>query len=391
MAKKKKFFEERLKEGNWTALFNEVLEPALKSDLTLNELRVFLYICRMTWGWRKDSEVIRVRDIVKELGLDKKNASIALSSLKNKHFVVKSPTNRCQIQMDTSKWRIDKKSKVGKKDNFVGKSPTKRGQFVGKSPTLVGKTPTTNSQDSPKNANRQGPKDTTPKTKRKTTSRARKPPDDVSPFNLLKPKTIQTLIKDPFRVGKKELTRLLAMTEEQDTDTFFFDWIEHILSDPSIEKPGGYFITAIKRGSSAPPPLYLTRRVELFNDFTGNEFRAEKNTAFENRLERRVLEKAKERIKEIPFIYNFKGQIERAKDPEIKLRYQQREEEERQKAKIKLVHHICSIIKPSRLKMFRKKLLKVDPGNPNFKQAIARGYELHTKRPYGEQRDERVV
>ena len=169
--KKKNLFEERVKQGKFTVVFNEILEAAYKSDLTQNELKVFLFIWRKTWGWGKDSEIIRVRDIVKELGLDKSLASIALSGLKNKHFVEELSTNRCQIQMDISKHRIKRKIKPQKKDNSVEELSTNRGQFVEESSTLVGKSSTTKSEDSSKNAHLQSPKDTLKRKKKKTTTR----------------------------------------------------------------------------------------------------------------------------------------------------------------------------------------------------------------------------
>lgn len=169
--KKKNLFEERAKQGNWTVVFNEILEAAYKSDLTQNELKVFLFIWRKTWGWGKDSEIIRVRDIVQELGLHKGRASEALSGLKQKHFVTKSRTNRCQIQMDISKWRIKTKTKAQEKDIFVTESRINRGQFVLESRTLVTESRTTKSEDSSKNTHLQSPKDTLKRKKRKTTTR----------------------------------------------------------------------------------------------------------------------------------------------------------------------------------------------------------------------------
>lgn len=392
MTRKKNLFEEKLKQGNFTILFNEILEPALKSDLTLTELKVFLHICRMTWGWKKDSEIIRVRDIVKELALDKRLASIALSGLKKKHFVDEKSTNRYQIQMDTSKWKTKTKIKTQNKDNSVDEKSTKKDNSVDEKSTPVDEKSTTNSQDSSKNANLQSPKDTSPKIKRKTSSDARTPPDifanskklrtekkpkpddDVSLLNILKPKTLTTLKKQPFGLGEPKIVRLIKLTKKKNIDTHFSDCIEYILSRPDIDKPGRYFMTIISEGDEAPPPLYLTKRVELFNNFTGKEERAEKSTKFEKMVEKEVLQKAERKIKEINYYYK-----------------RENEKEYRQKQKIKLIHRICSLIKPSRLTKFKKKLIKVDPGNPNFKQAIACGYDLHTKRPYSDTLNEKVV
>ena len=286
--------------------------------------------------------------------------------------------------LDNSKQEIERLKEILKTKELVKKrtnrTDKKEKLAISKKqkPLLVKKRTTNNNKEN--NKKHQQEKEQKPKTD-----------DDVSLFNILKPKILTTLKKNPFGLGEPMIIRLIKITKRKDINGYFSDWIEYILSDPTIKKPGPYFIKVIKEQGEPKPPLYLTRRVELFNSFTGKQVRAEKNVAFENMVEREVLEKANERIKEIPFIYNLKNQIERAKDPETKVRYQEREEQERQKAKTKLIHRICSLIKPSRLKMFRKKLVKLDPGNTNFKQAIARGYNLHTKRPYSDGFDEKVA
>jgi len=266
--KKKNLFEEKLKDGEWTVIFNEVLEATYKANLTLTELKVFLYICRMTWGWRKDSEVIRVRDLVKELGLDKKNASIALSSLKDKGFVGKSPTNICQIQMDTSKWPSKRKFKTRKKNNFVGKSPTKRDGFVGKSPTLVGKSPTTKSEDSSKNANSQTPKDTSSKKKRKTTTRGTKKPVVVSSFsqedkpsNQNPPQELINRVMSMFNQTSwytleeedviKAIQTLIERGKKNVSD-HFRRWKKEIDLKKNVHNKPGYLLAMIKQGKEPP-------------------------------------------------------------------------------------------------------------------------------------------
>lgn len=272
MAKKKNLFEEKLKEGNWTALFNDILEPVLKSDLTLTDLKVFLFICRKTWGWNKDSEIIRVRDIVEELGLYKSNASEALSSLKRKRLVSVSLTNRYQIQMDTSKWRIKIKSKPQKKNNSVSKSLTKRGQFVSKSLTPVSKSLTTKSEDTSKNANLQSPKDTLKRHKRKTRAAAgEKKSAAVSslsqkgkPKNQTLTPTLLEYIAPKFNdtgwhtLSRQKLSELILTAIQKgksDIPNYFRYWKKEIDKRKDIHNKPGLLIKMVEQGND--PPLYM--------------------------------------------------------------------------------------------------------------------------------------
>lgn len=265
-------FEQKLKEKNWTPIFDEILEAVYKSDIGKNELKVFLFICRRTWGWGKDSEIIRVRDIVKELGFKKNRASEALSGLRNKHFVDNFGTNRYQIQIDTRKWQIKRKIKREKKDNFVPKNGTNRGHFVPKNGTSVPKNGTTKSEDSSKNPNPQSPRTTLKRKKRETTTRilnkGRKKPvvvsslssEKVKPKNQTLPPGLLEIILPKFNdTGWHTLTRettieliLIAIEKgKKDIPNYFRYWKTEIDKKKNIRigKPN-YLITVVRQGNN---------------------------------------------------------------------------------------------------------------------------------------------
>ncbi|MBA7491463.1 hypothetical protein ES702_02009 [subsurface metagenome] len=379
--KRRNRYKERIEKGNYTKIPNEVIEAIYQQELSENQSKILWFIVRKTFGWEKDQEIITLDVFAENLNLIKPRICEAILKLQQRNIITDKRNKIYQIQMDVERWLPKKKNKKALK---VIKITDKRNSITDKRNKI-------STKHSPK-ANPQVPKETILKERKDHHQNIGNiKPDDDSLFSLLKPKTLTTLKKQPFGLGEPKIIRSLAMTKKKQVNSHFSDCIDYILSRPDIDKPGRYFMTMIKEGDEAPPPLYLSRRVELFNNFTGNEVRAEKSTKFENMIEKQILEKAKERIKQIPVIYNFKNQIERAKNPQTKLRYQEREEEERQKAKAKLIYKICSLIKPSRVKMFRKKLLQVDPGNPKFKQAIVKGYELHTERPYSDTLNEKVA
>lgn len=387
-----------IENGNWYKQSIKVLENVYTFYFRPNESKIFWFIARKTWAWGKNSEYIPNKLFQNKLKIGKTKVSNTLKTLKDRQIITQLGNKIYAIQMNTDKWRDNpkKNKKVTQLGNKTTQNKTKTGtQIIKRAKDKISEVTQLGNKNLTKaniKANPQTPIDTLlidNKDHHQNIGNIK--PNDDSLFFLLKPKTLATLKKQPFGLGEPKIIRSIKITKRKDIDTHFSNCIDYILSRPDIDKPGRYFITMIKEGDEVPAPLYLARRVELVNDFTGSEVRAEKSTKFENMIEKQVIEKAKERIKEIPVIYNFKNQIERAKNPETKVRYQEREEQERQKAKAKLIHHICSLIKPSRLKMFRKKLVKLDPGNPNFKQAIARGYKLHTKRPYSDGFDEKVA
>lgn len=69
----------KLDKPNYTQLPNVILDGM--ATLSDAELRVVLYVCRMTFGWRRDQAKITLKDIVKATGKSKSSIAPAVTNL----------------------------------------------------------------------------------------------------------------------------------------------------------------------------------------------------------------------------------------------------------------------------------------------------------------------
>jgi len=355
--KRKNRYKERIEKGNYTKIPNEILEAASQQYLKPLESKILFFLLRKIWGWEKDREIINLSVFYKNLQFEKTNIRRALLGLQKKGIIIQLDRKMYEIQMNIDKWKVILKRKIKK-------IKRKTIQLDSCAIQLDRKTSLNHSI----NKQHRTPKETILK---ETKHHQRK---DDEFLLLLKPKTLRTLTGKTFGLGNKTVIRLLAMTERKNVNSYFSEWIEYILSDPEVNTPGSYFIKVIEEGSEPKPTLEFTKRVKLFNSFTGKKVRAENSVIFENMVEKEVLEKVAKEIKIINHYYS-----------------RENEEELRQKKKATLIHNLCSLIKPSRLKRFKKKLFKIDPSNKNFRQVIDNGYELHNKKPYSDYEEGEIV
>jgi len=100
-----------LPKSKYTIIEDEVLEAVYKQSFGVNQGKVFWYVIRNTWGWEKQSGLIRVTQCAKQLGIPKQRVSEALSSLVKRRIVTVNRDRTYAIQIDTSLWR----DKLGKK------------------------------------------------------------------------------------------------------------------------------------------------------------------------------------------------------------------------------------------------------------------------------------
>lgn len=162
--KKESLFDQEKAKEKYTILFNKILESVYEADLTRNEYKVFLFILRKTFGWQRDSAILRVRDIAKAVKIEKNRVSIALSSLKKQQIVDTMSTNRYQIQMDTSLYRFKTRyvgqRKRGKKQNVDTMSTNRKKN--------VDTMSTSEPEDSSNNQHLESPKEKVFKRKKRT-------------------------------------------------------------------------------------------------------------------------------------------------------------------------------------------------------------------------------
>ncbi|MBA7500350.1 MAG: hypothetical protein GH144_01205 [Clostridia bacterium] len=121
---KKKSYSKNKWEGpdkDYTKIPNQFIKATYRQYLRPNETKVLLYLVTKTWGWKKRSEFIPLKQFEKELDILKPHISRALSSLAHRRIVTKLGNKRYAIQSDSSLWQDrprktkDKKQKLPKK------------------------------------------------------------------------------------------------------------------------------------------------------------------------------------------------------------------------------------------------------------------------------------
>lgn len=100
---------------------NRFFEAIYRQDFTRNETKVLFFLLRKTWGWRKKSEFILLRQFEKELDILKPNISRALSSLVKRRIVIKIDNKRYAIQSDTTLWKDKLSKKKVRKESLTKK------------------------------------------------------------------------------------------------------------------------------------------------------------------------------------------------------------------------------------------------------------------------------
>lgn len=83
---------------------NQFAEAVYKQYLRPNESKVFWLLLRKTWGWRKKSDFIALKEFKKELDISKDKASKALSSLRKRRIVEQLHNKMYKIQTDVRLW-----------------------------------------------------------------------------------------------------------------------------------------------------------------------------------------------------------------------------------------------------------------------------------------------
>ena len=121
---KKKSYSKNKWEGpdkDYTKIPNQFIKATYRQYLRPNETKVLLYLVTKTWGWKKRSEFIPLKQFEKELDILKPHISRALSSLAHRRIVTKLGNKRYAIQSDTSLWQDRPRKSTGKKQKLPKK------------------------------------------------------------------------------------------------------------------------------------------------------------------------------------------------------------------------------------------------------------------------------
>ena len=89
----------------WIKIPNKLIEAVYKQYLRPNESKVFWFVLRKTWGWRKPSDFISLKQFNKELGISKDIVCRTLSKLRKRRIVDQLGNKTYAIQMDYTKWQ----------------------------------------------------------------------------------------------------------------------------------------------------------------------------------------------------------------------------------------------------------------------------------------------
>ncbi len=99
-------------ENGYTRIANELLEAMCSVRISGNELRIFLYIIRMTYGYSRKSAEISLSDIARAVKMSSENVSKMLKKLIKAGLVDYKPNRGIrprilEVQKDYEKWHTD--------------------------------------------------------------------------------------------------------------------------------------------------------------------------------------------------------------------------------------------------------------------------------------------
>jgi len=108
-------------ENGHTQIANELLEAIYTVPLSDYEHRVFMFILRKTYGFKKKQDWISQKQISKELSIYKSHISRTIKKLRNKNMIINSVIKNKKIlgiQKDYEQWKLPKQ--VTKKLTQIG-------------------------------------------------------------------------------------------------------------------------------------------------------------------------------------------------------------------------------------------------------------------------------
>ena len=83
----------------YTKIPNDMLEAMFRLDISGNEMRIFLYIIRRTYGFHRDSAEISLTEIASAVGMKKTHVSNALKKLEGMSIIERRSAQGSHPQM----------------------------------------------------------------------------------------------------------------------------------------------------------------------------------------------------------------------------------------------------------------------------------------------------
>jgi len=264
-------YEEKLKDG-FIRLPNEMIEKVYQQYFRPNENKVFWFIVRKTWGWKKFKEFISLSQFENSLKLKKDKICKALLLLKQRNIIAQLGNKTYAIQMDYSKWidRPKKNKKIAQLDNKNSQiKPGKgKGNFIAqldkdkKIAQLDNSIAQLDNKISLKHTptvNPQTPKDTYLKDKKTTATTKGEKPVVADSFFSIQPETKEKLQEQGLanRTIRELILKVIKFTSN--VDEYFEGWLAENERNPK-KNFAGFLITMVENKQFPPKqdiPAYL--------------------------------------------------------------------------------------------------------------------------------------
>jgi len=101
--------------GGYTKISNNVLRAIYRSPFNGTEIRVIIFVIRMTSGWHKESKLLSYGYIAKETNLNKRNVKRAINLLIQAKVIIKSKDgrkNKLALNQNLTTWQLWKTSDI---------------------------------------------------------------------------------------------------------------------------------------------------------------------------------------------------------------------------------------------------------------------------------------
>lgn len=95
--------------GGYTKIPNNILRAIYRSPFNGTEIRVIVFVIRMTSGWHKENKLLSYGYIAKEANLNKRNVRRAINLLIQSKVIIKSKDgrkNKLALNQNYTSWQL---------------------------------------------------------------------------------------------------------------------------------------------------------------------------------------------------------------------------------------------------------------------------------------------
>lgn len=95
--------------GGYTKVPNSMMRAIYRSRFNGTQVRIIVFLIRMTSGWNKGSRAISYKTIAKELNLDRRSARRTIKTLIQNNVIIRHKSGRWNIwaiNYDIASWEL---------------------------------------------------------------------------------------------------------------------------------------------------------------------------------------------------------------------------------------------------------------------------------------------